>query len=135
MSKIEGFAAHFGNHRVAHAWSSLPYSLTATLLVVALIYRMEELDPYRGMPVPPPCEDSAPPSPYSDGHDQISSLMDGVRRAQCALPSMHADSRRGQLGQAMAGRRDGALSAQVWCLALDFRITWSIVGTPWCPFK
>lgn len=73
-----------------------------------MVYSMDDLDPYRG--VPPPRDDE-PLVPSCDAvveDTEMAAILSGVRERQAETSSVGRDRGQGQGGQTAAGRREGS---------------------------
>lgn len=116
------------------------YSQTLTVLVLrgrgfssfaALVYTMDELDPYRDMPVSSK-EDLALDVPeYST---ETSGINGGYRGQHADMPPVRTDNGLGHGGQTRVGRREGApLSAQASYVGICLFLLIRICGSLWIP--
>lgn len=88
----------------------------------ALVYSMDELDPYRDMPPPPEKESVLPTSDSTDDANGRSGFL-GCLRVNSVDMSTRGDNGREQGDQVTLGRReDRPLSAQASRLALRFGV-------------
>lgn len=93
-----------------------PFDIPAPV-PTALVYSMDDLDPYRDMPPPPDDEPLLPAFDAVEEDTEMAAILSGVRERQAEQSSVRRDRGLGQGGLAMARRREGSRgSAQASCI-------------------